>query len=190
MNKVTLYHGSKSDFDKFSLSFVRAHGLGLGYGIYFTDIENLGISYAEGGILYKCEVQLHGELHHDIKTITRQQYKDIIVEVNDKYDLLSNYGEIPYESYNTVLNRALEDYDLSDNDLDLIGAICNTCGVIEDVLNIVFKLTGKNYCKVYREYDDKTLESGNIYVLITTEHIKILIKTSLSQQPKSTIKSF
>lgn len=70
--RLTLYHGTHADFDRFSLDARTTTDYGhYGYGIYLTPLAGLARQY--GPRVYKCEVTLDNPY---VSTGTREEFYD------------------------------------------------------------------------------------------------------------------
>lgn len=144
--QTRIYHGSPVAFDAFSLDHVGQHGTDGGHGIYFTASRDEAIRYATicgVGYLYEAEVIGTRNLKDDAKTLTRKEITAILATLDEANDYLSNYGDIPWEPYETVLTRAVDAEDNgNDSDVDLIGSLINAGGPARLVLETVHRVTG------------------------------------------------
>lgn len=116
------YHGTKSDFDEFMYDFIGAHGVEHGFGFYFTSRPEIAQSY--GNIIIEADLIIKHPLNTEKITITKQQVARWIKHYIDPTgeDFLSNYGDIGSESYNSILNEAIESlFSYNDNDVDILG---------------------------------------------------------------------
>lgn len=131
-NLVTLYHGTPNNFTQFNYDYIGSNGTALGKGFYLTDDKKIAESYAgKNGNIMELYANIEKPLSLDKINITKKEYKKFIEEVNKKTkgQFLSDYGEVNYEGYNTVLNRAMENYNYNQNDVDLIHEVFNTAGL-------------------------------------------------------------
>lgn len=164
---MIVYHGTPNDFEDFSYDFIQSNGTDEGYGFYFTN--NKYIAKRFGNVL-ECEINLVKPLSLDEKTITKEEIKTLILAIQEKEDLLSNYGDTSYEGFNKVFNYCIEnEYDYNNNDVDIICSLCNSCGNKELVLKLTSSLLGYNYIVKKDKYEKDCL----IYVLLNNEDIKI-----------------
>jgi len=140
---MKVYHGSKSNFDQFNHDYIGANGTSEGIGFYFTDSKRIAEGYAEKGYLYTVEFNGKKSLSSTSKTITKSQLKKFLKILNTKRDYLSNYGDIEYEGLQKVLNEAVEnEYNINDNDVDLICGICHGLGNSETCLTTLYNVLG------------------------------------------------
>lgn len=168
---MIVYHGSKQLFEAFNYNKIGLNGTSEGKGFYFTDSIGVASRYGEGGYLYTVEFNGKKSLSSDKKTITRQHLKKYLLALHEKTDYLSNWGEIAYEGLEKVLNKAVrEEYEQTDNDVDIVSGIANACGNMEVSLSLVYNMLG---------YDSIVLDAewGNgqkLYIALTNDIIKIV----------------
>ena len=159
-NLKTVYHGSPSDFNEFSLEYLGTNGTAEGYGFYFTDSKNVAEGYARGteaqrhqgsnGRLYEVYLNITKPLSNTEVTMTRAEFKRFLREMNkqvdedgEPLDFLSNYGDVAWDGLNNVINLVTEiEYDGSDSDVNMIHSIINGCGSMETVFDVLRKTTG------------------------------------------------
>ena len=133
-----LYHGTKRKFDKFSLDYVGETGTSEGFGIYLTNSLDIASNYAQPYIM-AVEVKLENHISKETK-MNLVQYRMLVETLQQHTDLLSNYGEVAYEGYAVVLERALDTYNYCDNDIDLISELANSIGSKELVNRAMYNL--------------------------------------------------
>lgn len=167
-NLKVLYHGTPNEFTKFSYDFIGSNGTALGKGFYLTDNIDVAESYTtrdgKQGKVMKVYANITKPMSLKEKSISKNDFKKFIEAVDKKTDnqFLSDYGDIDYEGYDNVLNTALDSYNYSDNDVDLI----------HDILNIA-SLSWKDGFKLLKDtlgYDG--VISDNIYIPVLPEQIK------------------
>ena len=131
-NPLTVYHGSPNQFNEFSYKFMRTNGTAHGAGFYLTNSKEIAESYSEeGGMLFEGYVRIEKPLHNDRLTIKRLEVKKLLkaLDPTGEGNHLSNYGDVKYEGYNSVLENAVSSLmEYSENDVDLISDIINTGG--------------------------------------------------------------
>ena len=141
-----LYHGSPNKFEKFSYDYMGKIGTSAGYGFYFTTDKSIAEKYAEGtGNLYTANLDINKPLNSTKITITKNQLAKFLKALDpDATEYLSNWGDIQSESYNNILRTAIEnEYEGSDNDVDLISGIINADGRgAEEIYRILTKTLG------------------------------------------------
>jgi len=126
------YHGSSNDFEEFSYDYLGANGTNEGKGFYFTNKRDIAKGYKLGpyGKLFEAYVDVRKPLSPDRLTISRRDLIKFLKALDpDGSGYLSNYGDVSYEGYDTILNEAVNNllqYD--DNDVDLISGIVNGLG--------------------------------------------------------------
>ena len=141
-----VYHGSPNKFEKFSYDYMGKIGTSAGYGFYFTTDKSIAEKYAEGtGNLYTAYLDINKPLNPTKITIAKAQLAKFLKALDpDAQMYLSNWGDIQSESYNNILRTAIEnEYDGSDNDVDLISGIINADGRgAEEIYRILTKTLG------------------------------------------------
>ena len=171
-NLVTLYHGTPNNFTQFNYDYIGSNGTALGKGFYLTDDKKIAESYAgKNGNIMELYANIEKPLSLDKINITQKEYKKFIEEVNKKTkgQFLSDYGEVNYEGYNTVLNRAMENYNYNQNDVDLIHEVFNTAGLSwEEGFRLLKDSLG--YDGVINEHFNGT--ESKVYVPTLPEQIK------------------
>lgn len=161
---MLVYHGSSSFFRIFDYDKMGKNGTSEGRGFYFTDNRGIALSYAINGYLYTVNTRFTKKLSSNRKTITKQQLKVYITELDKATDYLSNWGDAHYMGYQRVLNLAASaEYSNSDNDVDLICSICNGCGSNELALTILNRVLGYDSCIQKADW-------GNQKIYIATVH--------------------
>lgn len=132
-----VYHGSPNKFDQFDYRKIRENGTSEGIGFYFTNERHIAENYGNNGYIYKVRFIGTKPLSHTDITIEKSNFKRYLRLLNNLTDYLSNWGEIDFEGYDTVLQRAIDgEYDTSDNDVDLIAGVVNACGNAEVALTL------------------------------------------------------
>jgi hypothetical protein len=167
---MVVYHGSSSYFEQFDIGMIgNKHGTGSGHGFYFTDSYELAKGYAEGNSANVMHIYLKIEQPMTLtqRKINRAKFKEILMELYKKdKEALSNYGDVPYDGINNVLNEALDSImGGSDNDVDIIHDILNSgTGSYRDVFTILKKVTG---------YDGIITKAGSdtVYVVFLPEQV-------------------
>ena len=168
--KMIVYHGSPNKFEKFDYDRIRTNGTSEGVGFYFTNNKEIATGYARGGYLYT--VKIHGEkaLSDNKKTLTREEVETLLFILNKRSDFLSNYGEVDYEGYGVVMNRALNnEYDDNDTDSDILGSIYNGDGENPDVLHIVYNELGYDHI-----VSEPTWGKQRLVIALTNDIIEIV----------------
>lgn len=167
-NLKVLYHGTPNEFTKFSYDFIGSNGTALGKGFYLTDNIDIAEGYTtrdgKQGQVMKLYANITKPMSLEEKTISKTDFKKFIEAVDKKTDnqFLSDYGDIDYEGYDNVLNTALDSYDYSDNDVDLIHDVLNTASLSwKDGFRLLKDTLG---------YDG--VISDNVYIPVLPEQIK------------------
>lgn len=128
---LVVYHGTGAEFDAFSHDFMGERGTSEGKGFYFTNNKQIANGYKpEGGRVIKAYLSIEKPLSSESKSITKEQLSKFIKGIDeDGQGYLSNWGDVSYEGYESVLKKAVEaEYDGSENDLDMITSIVNATG--------------------------------------------------------------
>ena len=110
-------------------------------------------------------------LNVDKITISKKQLAKFIKTLDPKGDgYLSNWGDVEYEGYNNVLMTAIEnEFDTSDNDVELISGIINSTGTSPDkIYPILTKTLGYDGIIANPEWT----EGHKIVIPFTNEQIK------------------
>lgn len=128
-----VYHGSSNDFNQFNYEFIGNNGTTEGKGFYFTDIKSIAEGYAKRqnqGILFTVNLNINKPLSYTDKKITKLQLKNFIKALDPTGEnYLSNWGDVNWEGYNSILNEAVNsEFEGSDNDTDMITGILNADG--------------------------------------------------------------
>lgn len=144
-----VYHGTTNgNFNEFSYEYLGLNGTSEGKGFYFTDNikyaeaytgetntgmfgyskENTIVTKSSQGKLFEVYLDIKKPLDSTKKTITKSQLAKFIKAIDSNgTGFLSNYGDVNYEGYNNILENALKnEYEYSDNDVDLIHSILNS----------------------------------------------------------------
>lgn len=174
-NVTTVYHGTKDNFDTFGYSYIsQSTGTDEGFGFYFTNKRNIAEMFSQDGYVLTCEININKPLSETRKTISKSQLKKLIIAIQEKEDILSNYGEVFWSGFNNVLNDMVDsEYDTSDNDVELICSLCNCLGDKETVLKLVKKILGyDSIISNNNKYEDGTI----IYIALDNNDIKIINK--------------
>lgn len=187
-NKITVYHGSKAKFDAFSLEYMGSNATDYGQGIYFTKNKEIALQYASDGYLYTCEIPTAKLLCSDSITMNPAEIEKLIRSIDDKTDFLSNYGDIDYDGYSIVMQRAITNLmEENNSDIDLVGSMCNTSGEYEEILKAANTVLG--YDHSVQEYNQfhapKTQDE--VYVVLNPDTISIKEVEVVTEVQKETI---
>jgi hypothetical protein len=164
------YHGSTSLFEVFDYDKIGTNGTSEGIGFYFTNNKNVAMGYGQQGFIYTVDIHYQKPLSSEKKTITKTQLKKYLSILHQETEYLSNWGDIEYEGFVNVLNRAVEsEFNHSENDVELISGISHASGNIEVGLTTLYKVLG---------YDSIVMEAdwGNqqLYIALTNDIITIV----------------
>ena len=173
---MKVYHGSKANFDHFSYDYIRTNGTSEGIGFYFTDSKQIARGYAENGYLYTVYFQGKKPLSHNKKVITKTQLKKFLKALDQRHEHLSNYGDIEWEGYQKVLNKAVElEYNSSTNDVDMIAGISNACGSPETCMYTLYEVLGYDSIILDAEWGlDEENVPQKLYIALVNDAITIL----------------
>lgn len=166
---MRIYHGSKNDFREFSYDMIRTNATSEGVGFYCTDNKNIAKRYANNG--YVMEYEYVGEKRLDSKEIslTENELKFFLTALDEEDEFLSNYGDVAWEGFENVLNRAIQDVLEYNDDIDIISGICNAYGEFKRPLEILYETLG---------YDSAIVEASwgnqNIYLILNNKAIKFI----------------
>jgi len=170
---MELYHGSSNMFNSFDYSKIRTNGTSEGLGFYFTDSKEIAEGYGENGYLYTIKLNANKSLSDNEKTISKNDLKHYIIKLQNYTDYLSNFGDVNYDGYKNVLNKAVNDtygtYDSCDTDTEIMGSIYNACGENEDVITLFYTILGYDYITSVPEWGKQKL-----YIALTNDIIDIV----------------
>jgi hypothetical protein len=170
---IKAYHGSRSDFNKFSYEFIGKIGSSEGYGFYFTNNKEVAQMYAENnGKLYYAYLQINKSLNSSKKTITKPQLAKLIQAIDPRGDeILSNWGDVQSEGYRKVLIEAVNAYyNDNQNDVELISGIINDNGRnYEEIYQILKKTLGYDGIITIPDWG----HGQTIYVVFSSNQIKL-----------------
>lgn len=140
---MMVYHGSPAQFEQFDYSKMGTQGTQEGKGFYFTDTPRIAKGYAQGGFLYSVNWKGIKPLSSENLTITRNEFKEYLIELDKQTDYLSNWGDVEYEGLSKVLESALSgEYRYAENDVDLICGVANASGSEETALRLAYEILG------------------------------------------------
>lgn len=121
---VEAYHGSGVSIDSFKFDFVNQGADQLGSGFYFTNDVNEARAYAfatrnnepklggdECPTVHRVNLRLTKPLSADfIKPLTKREVEQIIKVSPCLDECLLNFGEVDFEGYSKVFERAIRSY--------------------------------------------------------------------------------
>jgi len=144
-----MYHGSNSKFDTFNYEHLGNKGRSEGAGFYFTDDEDIAKGY--GNIVYKAYLKIEKPLDTNYKNFSRAVIQKIIKKIveleqqegiDPQSGFLSNFGDIDYEGFNSVLNQAVNNHVDEENATDFQGSLIGA-GVDPLIVNkSIYHVTG------------------------------------------------
>ncbi|WP_442637881.1 ADP-ribosyltransferase-containing protein [Rossellomorea marisflavi] len=165
-----VYHGSPTLFENFDYSKVGTNGTAEGKGMYFTDNKKIAESYANEGYLYKVKFSGRKSLSSDSLTFSEEDFRKLVIELDEETDYLSNWGDTGSEPLNTVVDYAVEgEYENAESDTDLLGSLINSSGDIEAVNRLAYTLLGYDSIVVDAEWGNQRL-----YIALVQDVIDIV----------------
>ncbi|MGL5691389.1 MAG: hypothetical protein ACRDD8_11310 [Bacteroidales bacterium] len=190
--KIIAYHGSPTSFDKFSSKYMGTTGTAEGFGFYFTTSPEYAKFYTNEntGFLYTCELDIKGLLSNEKVMIKRPLLTKIIKHLDTISEgmYLSNYGDVEYEGYNTVLRECIDTLiSTSESDVDIFGDCVNSGGSFDEVANAFIKF-GYNSLIVDSPTPHSDIEH-QIIVMINADDIHILKRQNLMDNANESYKA-
>ena len=201
-----LFHGSDRSFDKFELQKDPTNGVGLGFGIYLTNHEDVAKRYAsDGGTIYKVAPSaIEGNAisassltlsHEEVTRIISSIVKDEIEEEGYPY-FLSDGGDEPHEdwdNYNASLaSKMAENFlEYENNDVDVINQIYQIMGREPEVAPRLLKALKDEEIT----HSSRTIAGGDSsqpsleYIVFNPEDIKIFSKETNQVQANRDLQS-
>lgn len=114
---LVMYHGTASDIQKFDTAYAGKGNDQYGSGFYFSDNPEIANSYVHGNTdishnaapnVIPVYLSLKKPIYtSDTKPLSKDHIRRLIKSAPDHMDTLSNYGDVDYEGYNSVLNSAV-----------------------------------------------------------------------------------
>ena len=155
----------------FDYSKIRTNGTSEGVGFYFTDNKEIAEHYADStGYLYTVELNIGKSLSGEQKTISRNEMELLLKSIPEDIDFLSNYGDVDYEGYQSVLETTLEsEYDYAESDADILGSLYNACGENQVIIELFYSVLGFDSIIANPDWG----ENQTIYIALTNEIVKI-----------------
>ena len=177
---TTLYHGSMSKFDAFSLDHLGKNGTAQGFGIYLSDNKDLASLYAgeDKGYIYETEVYLENEISLTQRNFSQEELKAMIKKLQETNEILSNYGDIDYSGYDAIFDEALEMLNENENDVDLVNELANLAGNKEDVIDTLYEVG--RYTHIIAE--EQTLVKDRAYIVLDPNRITITRVSDMSKE--------
>lgn len=201
-----LFHGSDRSFDKFELQKDPTNGVGLGFGIYLTNHEEIAKRYApDGGTIYKVDPSvIEGKAvsaasltlsHETVTRMISSIAKDEIEEDDYPY-ILSEGGDEPHEdwdNYNASIasKMAASFLEYEANDVDVINQIYQVIGREPEVAPRLLKaLKAENITHARRTIAGGDSAQPSLeYIVFNPENIKILSKETNKVQADHDLQS-
>lgn len=172
---MIIYHGSRNNFKEFDYSRIREHATSEGVGFYCTDKKNIAESYAgEDGYVMHFEFKGKKPLSSKGITLSKDKITKLLTELNKTNQYLSNFGDIDYEGYSVVLDRAIKSlFEYCEDDIELLSDICNSCGDFKEPMELMFNMFGYDHCIVDINGGCND-ENQTMYILLTNRAIKYI----------------
>lgn len=168
---MKVYHGSPARFEQFDYNRIGTNGTNEGKGFYFTDSARVARAYGENGYLYTVNFKGEKSLSNDTLTITRDELKEFLIELDKATEYLSNWGDVSYEGFESVLEEAVQgEYDVAESDVDLISGIANASGSMELSLTILQKQLGFDSIVMDADWGN----GQKIYIALVQDIIEII----------------
>jgi hypothetical protein len=175
---LTMYHGTDAIFNVFDYTKIGTQGVSEGAGFYFTNSQDVAKGY---GSPLEVNLSIQKPLAYDAKPFTRSVLQRLIKRVAEIESVetgmgigdgfLSNYGDINYEGFNSVLRDATESMVNEEAALDQISSIINSGVSIETVNKAVTEVTGYDGV-VSKGFSNEGSEDNTIYVAFFPEQVK------------------
>lgn len=167
-----LFHGTNSHFNKFDPLYLNTENSidQYGSGFYFYDSIAPTIRHGDNVIFANCYIKKILDINKSYKyKLTRDQIETLILQSSELDLCLTNFGDVEFESYDKVLNQAIDLY----LDIDIIHTL-NVIGNdffkdrnISILLKKFIEITGFNcFQKKFTEY--------SIWVFLDANDIEIL----------------
>lgn len=167
---MIVYHGSPNKFEQFDYSRIRTNGTSEGVGFYFTDNKSIATGYGNKGYLYTVNLSGKKAMSDNEKTLTKGEIRTLIIELNEREEFLSNFGDVDYEGFEKVLRNAVNNtYDYCDTDSELISVIYNTAGENEIVIELFREVLGYDHITSTPDWGNQKL-----YIALTNDIIEIV----------------
>lgn len=170
---MIVYHGSKSNFKRFDYGRIRERATSEGVGFYCTNKKDIAERYAEcNGYVMHFEFQGKKAISSKKITFTKKNIAKFLKELHKKNEYLSNFGDVEYEGYDKVVDRALSSlFEYSQDDMEILSDICNSCGSFETPLKLLYKMFGYDYCIVDANWGNEG-KKQKIYIILNNAAIK------------------
>jgi hypothetical protein len=167
-----LFHGTNSHFDKFDPLYLNTENSidQYGSGFYFYDCIAPTIRHGGNVVFAKCHIEKILDIDESYKHKLSRDQIEILILQSPELDLcLTNFGDVEFESYDKVLNRAIDLYLNMDivHTLNIIGNDFFKNKNVHILLKKFIELTGFNcFQKKFIEY--------SIWVFLDANDIEIL----------------
>ena len=110
-NPIVCYHGSKSVINEFDFKYTGQGNDQIGSGFYFTTDRDEARAY--GGNIHECYLAITKPLDADkVGSVSKDAIRRIIMKAPNLEDGLSNWGDVSYEGRESVIRRAIENYEI------------------------------------------------------------------------------
>lgn len=156
----TLYHGSNNYFEEFSNAVLSGKDSLDQYGSGFYFYDEVSRTSLHGGIVYTVRADITNPIEWDTQEeLSSDVVWGLICAAPDLEGRLAGHGDVEYEGFDEVLERAVACYE-GISPLEALNMIGNDFYDAEDIwrlLNKFVKLTGSNCV---------TCKERNIYVML------------------------
>jgi len=143
MTQIKAYHGGPHKLDKWDYEKIGANATMEGYGFYFTSDYNIAKGYANGGFLYQVNLTFNKPFFIGKRILKYDDIVEMLRVFDESGDgFLSNYGDVSYEGYESVLDTSARVLDENNED-DI------------DVINEIFRSSPYNINEFYTMMRDK-----------------------------------
>jgi hypothetical protein len=183
-NPLLVYHGSDARFSVFDEDKIAdANGRSEGAGFYFTNNREVASGYrADSGQLVEAYLSVKSPIAYNQGGFNRAQLKKLIWKVAElenedtregiENGFLSNYGWIPDEGRNFVIDAAISSM-VGEDAINQIGGIMGAGVPIKIVNRAVYQATGHDgYWS--KGFSNLGKSDTMIYVAMFPEQIKIV----------------
>ena len=174
-----LYHGTNAIFDKFDPAFLNIEKSvdQYGSGFYFYDSIAPTIRFGDNVVFADCHIKKILDINKSHKyKLTRDQVETLIIQSPILDDCLTNFGDIENESFDKILNCAVNTYQDMDMlyTLNVIGNDFFRGKYTSILLKKFIELTGINCFQ-------KKFIDLSIFVMLDANDIEIVKTVPFSQ---------
>lgn len=165
---MKVFHGSRNDFEVFNFDHIRGNGSEYGVGFYTTTNKELALIYAKP-YLYTYNFKGKKSFVIGERQLSRGDIKKLIDYIEPETCFLSNYGEVGFDGYETVMKWALDNiYNEIDDDVEMLGGIACVCGDdYTTIYNAVYELFGFDSIQA-------TMNDSDLYIATTPKALELI----------------